>query len=69
MRFANPLSFFRRQPVRIEQDPADMGTAFGMEASLDEPGYGAPSSSDFDAHAAKTEAESPLSWLLHRNNQ
>jgi len=37
MRFTSTLRFFRRTPPpHVEQDPADMGTAFGMEASLGE---------------------------------
>jgi len=68
MRFANALSFFRRQPARIEQDPADLGTAFGMEASLEDEAFSAPPAADLDSAAVSNESESPLSWLLHRNN-
>ena len=67
MRFTPSLRFFRRNPATSpEADPADMGTAFGMEASLD-------SSDDYrwspsvepeleSQRLARTQ-ESPLAWL------
>ncbi|MDC8784807.1 hypothetical protein [Roseateles koreensis] len=74
MRFAPALRFFRRNPAAsLEQDPADMGTAFGMEASLD-------GSNDYRSHTPEPvlesqrispnglHQESPLAWLSKRSS-
>ena len=74
MRFAPAaLRFFRRSSAQVvEQDPAEMGTAFGMEASL-EPveefrsgvrEYGLESQ---QVGAAAVAVESPLAWLSRRS--
>jgi len=68
MRLPNALSFFRRQPIRLEQDPADMGTAFGMEASLEHEAGAPPREHRLDSDQPASESDSPLSWLLHRSN-
>ncbi|MBV8604428.1 MAG: hypothetical protein JO224_07065 [Pelomonas sp.] len=68
MRIANALSFFRRQPVRVEQDPADMGTAFGMEASLENDAARPPAKAYELESAQAAEGDSPLSWLSRRHN-
>jgi len=72
MRFAPALRFFRRTPVAHHvPDPADMGTAFGMEATLEgDTGlqdYRAPSY-ELESERAKTATESPLAWLSRRSS-
>lgn len=69
MRFASAFSFFRRGPGAMPaQDPADMGTAFGMEASLaDEDDYRASVSEyELESQRTRTALESPLAWLNTR---
>ena len=69
MKFLPAMLRFRRASLRAyvppEQDPADLGTAFGMEASLsDEMDY-----LPLPAAAAGTEPfrqEPPMSWLSRR---
>ncbi len=71
MRFAPALRFFRRDvAARTEPDPADLGTAFGMEACLTEdakdgyrstPTYGLES-----AQRLQSGQEPPLAWLSAR---
>lgn len=74
MRFAPALRFFRRQaPAGYEQDPADLGTAFGMEASLEGELVEdfRPSAGHYELESAERAAaaatESPLAWLSRRN--
>ncbi len=70
MRFAPALRFFRRQPSpAFEQDPADMGTAFGMEASLEDgDDYRASVTEvELESQRARTALESPLAWLSKRS--
>lgn len=60
----------RRKPAGrrgvAEQDPADLGTAFGMEASLDDEdsGYWTVSKEPVGLEARPPEA--PMSWLSRR---
>jgi hypothetical protein len=73
MRFTPALRFFRKSSLPSEaQDPADLGTAFGMEASLagdeaserlQQQGYELES----EQAAARAALESPLAWLSRRN--
>jgi hypothetical protein len=70
MRFAPALRFFRRSPAPLmEQDPADMGTAFGMEASLEDgDDYRASVTEvELESQRARTALESPLAWLSKRS--
>jgi hypothetical protein len=70
MRFAPALRFFRRQPSpSFEQEPADMGTAFGMEASLEDgDDYRASvTEAELESQRARTALESPLAWLSRRS--
>jgi hypothetical protein len=70
MRFAPALRFFRRSPApQVEQDPADMGTAFGMEASLEDgDDYRASVTEvELESQRARTALESPLAWLSKRS--
>ncbi len=72
MRFAPALRFFRRSPApSLEQDPADMGTAFGMEASLEDgDDYRASVTElELESQRARTAQESPLAWLSKRSGQ
>ncbi len=72
MRFAPALRFFRKSPAAvIEPDPADLGTAFGMEACLEDGGDFRPSQADSyelesTQRAARKSLESPLAWLSRR---
>ena len=71
MRLLPSLRFFLRRhtaPAHA-QEPADLGTAFGMEASLED-------SDDYRANVTVRElesqrmqaaTESPLAWLSRRN--
>ncbi|MCV2367777.1 hypothetical protein [Roseateles oligotrophus] len=70
MRFAPSLRFFRRSPAPSqEQDPADLGTAFGMEASLEDgDDYRASVTEvELESQRARTALESPLAWLSKRS--
>lgn len=68
MRFAVPsFPFLRRRsdkkPVRT-QDPADLGTAFGMEACLDE-GRQAPADyGQLESQRAHPPLDNPMAWVL-----
>jgi hypothetical protein len=72
MRFAPALRFFRKSPATVvEHDPADMGTAFGMEASLEDGGDFRPSQPDgyeleSQQRSRAEKSESPLAWLSRR---
>ena len=71
MRFVPALRFFRRDvAARSEPDPADLGTAFGLEACLDGVGvseYRSQPPSDFlESQSSAAVQESPLSWLSRR---
>lgn len=74
MRFAPALRFFRKSPAAVvEPDPADLGTAFGMEASLEEGHDFRPSQADSyelesSQRAARESLESPLAWLSRRGS-
>lgn len=74
MRFAPALRFFRKSSTPAQaHDPADLGTAFGMEASLESEGGGSSSRPDYpleseqQAAAARAALESPLAWLSRRS--
>lgn len=71
MRFTPALRFFRRDvTARREPDPADLGTAFGMEASLtDDPKDDWRSKPAYELESAQQlrgPQEPPLAWLLAR---
>lgn len=75
MSFASALRLFRRNsPGAHEPEPADMGTAFGMEASFGDASeyedfrrsdYGLESES---APGPVAETECPLSWMRTRRS-
>ena len=72
MRFTPALRFFRRDRApSVEQDPADMGTAFGMEASLEDgDDYRASVTEvELESQRARAALESPLAWLTKRSGQ
>ena len=71
MRFVPALRFFRRAAaVRSEPDPADLGTAFGLDACLDGGGiseYRQQAPNDFlESQSGRTVQDSPLGWLSRR---
>lgn len=71
MRFVPALRFFRRDAAaRSAPDPADLGTAFGLDACLDGGGvieYRSQPPSDFlESQSGHASQESPLSWLSRR---
>jgi hypothetical protein len=71
MRFVPALRFFRRDAaVRGEPDPADLGTAFGLDACLDGgvvSEYRSQPASDFlESKSPRGPQDSPLSWLSRR---
>ena len=73
MRFVPALRFFRRDvAARSEPDPADLGTAFGLDACLDGVGvseYRSQPPSEFLESQSSGQGhhqESPLSWLTRR---
>lgn len=71
MRFVPTLRFFRRDvAARREPDPADLGTAFGLDACLDGTAVGdyrSQGPSDFlESQSGRSSQESPLSWLSRR---
>jgi hypothetical protein len=71
MRFAPALRFFRRDPAAARpQDPADLGTAFGMEAWLgDGDDYRASViEPELESQRTGAAAESPLAWLSRRSS-
>ena len=72
MRIASALSLFRRNsPTAHEPEPADMGTAFGMEASFgDESEYEDFRRSDYGLESQaepRPTVASPLSWMARRS--
>lgn len=73
MRFVPALRFFRKSSTAAadSHDPADLGTAFGMEASLEgEEIYeiSRPPSYELESESvARAALESPLAWLSRRN--
>lgn len=71
MRFVPALRFFRRDvAARSEPDPADLGTAFGLDACLEGGAvseYRSQSTGDvLESQSARTGQDSPLSWLTGR---
>jgi len=71
MRFVPALRFFRRDvAARSEPDPADLGTAFGLDACLDGGGFSEyrsqPPSNYLESTSGHAAQESPLSWLSRR---
>ena len=72
MRFTPSLRFFRRNVAPVAQDPADMGTAFGMEASLElseDTGYRQHTTEgELESQRAQRLGESPLAWMSAKRN-
>ncbi len=69
MGLAPSSSLFRRlitrQPARLGEDPADMGTAFGLEASLG-PVSAYPDRGDARVQGALPREDTPMGWLGRR---
>jgi len=72
MRFPPSLRFFRRNAAADHpQDPADMGTAFGMEAMIEagDNGYRQqPPVVELESQRAKRLGESPLAWMSSKRS-
>lgn len=66
MRLAPALSFLRRSsdraPVRV-QDPADLGTAFGFEASLEQVQPTRDSYAQLESQRPHPPLENPMAWV------
>lgn len=70
MRFTPTLRFFRRnKTLAHEQDPADLGTAFGMEACLagSDDYRASVTEPELESQRAGMALESPLAWLSKRS--
>ncbi len=63
MRFAPSLNFLRRaaKPARRMGDPADMGTAFGMEATLE--ANSEPPSYPLESQRPHPPIDNPMAWM------
>ena len=72
MLFIPSLRFFSRNAAASAQDPADMGTAFGMEASLaldeDEGLRQHTTEVELESQRAQRLGESPLAWMSPKRN-
>lgn len=70
MKFTPTLRFFRRNAVaRVKPDPADLGTCFGMEASLEATPsdfHRSPSTYALESQTQRPGQDSPLAWLNRR---
>ncbi|MCE4553740.1 hypothetical protein [Pelomonas cellulosilytica] len=71
MRFPAALRFLRRDAAaRSEPDPADLGTAFGLDACLDGGGFSEyrqqPPSDVLESQSVRGVQDSPLGWLSRR---
>ena len=71
MRFVPALRFFRRDvAARSEPDPADLGTAFGLDACLDGTAvsdYRSQAPNDLlESQSNRAHQDSPLGWLSRR---
>lgn len=66
MRFVPALRFLRRTsdrpPVRV-LDPADLGTAFGLEACLEQVPAGQPSYGELESQRAHPPLDNPMAWV------
>ncbi len=70
MDLESPAAFFRRLLARqktADQDPADMGTAYGLEASLGPVStYFTPDGQSAVPGAGPPADEAPMTWLARR---
>lgn len=70
MDLESPAAFFRRLLARqktADQDPADMGTAYGLEASLGPVStYFAPDGQPPASGGRPATDEAPMTWLARR---
>ena len=66
MRLAPNLPFLRRAtdrtPARV-QDPADLGTAFGMEASLEEAPASSAGYGQLESQREHPPLDNPMAWV------
>ncbi len=66
MRFAPALKFLRRSSDgtrRVRQDPADLGTAFGMEATLEDAAQRQQPSEALESQRAHPPLDNPMAWM------
>jgi hypothetical protein len=66
MRFAPALKFLRRSTDttrRANQDPADMGTAFGMEASLEDAARRQEPAEALESQRPHPPLDNPMAWM------
>lgn len=66
MRIAPALRFLRRNNDRSTvraQDPADLGTAFGMEASLESARVQPSAYGELESQRAHPPLENPMAWV------
>lgn len=73
MRFAPALRFLRRGPSAPapQTDPADLGTAFGMEASLEGDGdfeSRAKGYAELESQRPHPSVDSPMEWMRRRRH-
>ena len=71
MRFVPSLRLFRRDvATRHQPDPADLGTAFGLDACLDGGGISEyrsqPQAELLESQSGRGVQDTPLSWLSRR---
>lgn len=69
MKFTPTLRFFRRNAAaRVQPDPADMGTCFGMEATLEASPVEFRRASPYSLESKNPPPaqDSPLAWLNRR---
>jgi hypothetical protein len=70
MDLESPAAFFRRLLARhktADQDPADMGTAYGLEASLGPVStYFTPDGQPATPGGRPAADEAPMTWLARR---
>jgi len=70
MDLESPAAFFRRLLARqklVDQDPADMGTAYGLEASLGPvSAYFTPDGQPAGPGGSPATDEAPMTWLARR---
>ncbi len=66
MRLVPALRFLRRAsdrpPVRVI-DPADLGTAFGLEASLEQSPTARPNYGELESQRAHPPLDNPMAWV------
>lgn len=60
--------FVKRKPQPAQPDPADMGTAFGLDASLAS-GESSEVEDESDTPARREPEQAPMDWLAQRRKR